>query len=226
MDRDPEQRADRVLERSHPARREVLRMGGRVAHEAVDLRAERPAVAERDVDQVARDRGHADGLADRIERHDDQRVGQGVVAPGARVDPHQQDVEPLVLAGNRVLGRVGPVAQHGLRRPGRRSSGRGHRRTGRRGEGRRSGRRRRPGRRRPVGPGASSNRVSRNAWPRAASRQPRRTTLRIRSAWRLPGTIAVASSRGAGIAQTARAVTAAIDATGRNRTRASRRRPL
>ncbi len=123
VDRDPEQRTDRVLERSHPARREVLRVGRRVAHEAVDLRSERPAIPKRDVDEVARDRGHADRLADRIERHDDQRVGQGVVAPGARVDPDEQDVEPLVLAGNGVIGRIGPIAQHGPedlgeRRPG------------------------------------------------------------------------------------------------------------
>ncbi len=59
VDRDAEQRADRVLEGSHPALREVLRSSVRVGHQRVELGTEGVAIAERRVDQVTRDRDAA-----------------------------------------------------------------------------------------------------------------------------------------------------------------------
>ena len=85
--------------------------------ERVDLRGERVAVAQRNVDEVAGNRDHRDRPADRIERDDHQRVGQGLGPGGARIDPHEEDVDPLaelrLRAGGRariVLGAAGRVA--------------------------------------------------------------------------------------------------------------------
>jgi hypothetical protein len=56
VDRDAEQRADRVLERPHAAVREAVAMGVGVAEQRIQLGAERITGAERCVDQVARHR--------------------------------------------------------------------------------------------------------------------------------------------------------------------------
>jgi hypothetical protein len=106
VDRDAEQRPDRVLERPRAALREVGLVAVRVAEQRVDLRRERVAVAERDVDEVARDRQHRRRLADGVDRDDDQRVGQGVGPVRARVDAHQQDVDPLAGQWRRAGGRA------------------------------------------------------------------------------------------------------------------------
>ena len=50
VDRDPEERPDRVLEGPHPSGRELVLVGCRVAQQAVEFRREGPAVTERDVD--------------------------------------------------------------------------------------------------------------------------------------------------------------------------------
>jgi hypothetical protein len=76
VDLDTEQRADRPLERRHAAVGELVGTAIRVLHERVQLGAVLVPVPERDVDEVARDRDHADALADRIERGDDHRVGE------------------------------------------------------------------------------------------------------------------------------------------------------
>ena len=83
-----------------------------VAHQRVDLRGVRVAVAERNTGQVARDRDHRHGLPDRIQRDDDERVGQGFGAAGSRIQADQEDVQPGRLAGegharNRTGARSG-----------------------------------------------------------------------------------------------------------------------
>jgi hypothetical protein len=76
VDRDAEQRADRVLEGAHPALGEGLGIALGERQQRVQLGAVDVSVAERHVDHVARQRDHRDRLADGVERGDDHRVGQ------------------------------------------------------------------------------------------------------------------------------------------------------
>ena len=80
-------------------------MMARVRDERVDLAPELAPVGQRDIDHVARDRDHRDGLRDRVERDDDHRVGQVGVAPDARIDPDDQAVD--ARHGRRRRGQVG-----------------------------------------------------------------------------------------------------------------------
>ena len=82
VDRDPEQRPDASCSVRIPPLREVLRVAVRVGHQAVELGAVTFAVAERRVDEVARDRDERDRVADRVERGDHHRVGQVASAAG------------------------------------------------------------------------------------------------------------------------------------------------
>ena len=151
VDRDPEEGADRLLERADAAMWEVGRVRVRPAHQRVDLRSEDVAVAERDAGEVARDRDHRHGPPDRIERHDDQGVGERLGPTRGRVDPDQEDVQPLPVEGrrsarNRTGGRSGKdLAEHRL---GRRAVAPGER--VRKDGGRQEGRE--PDRAQPAGP--------------------------------------------------------------------------
>ena len=73
--------------------RELARVPADVRHEAVDLGLERATVRERHVHHVARDRDHRHGLADRVQRGDDHRVGERGVPPDAGVHADEQDVD-------------------------------------------------------------------------------------------------------------------------------------
>ena len=66
---------------------EVLFMAVGPAEQRVDLRPVRVAVAERDVDEVTRDRQQCRGPTDRVERDDDERVGQGLGPMGPESMP-------------------------------------------------------------------------------------------------------------------------------------------
>ena len=94
---------DGVLERPDAALRELLRVAVRVGHQRVELRAEDVAVAERRVDQVARQRQERDRVADRVERGDHHRVGQVRRPVAALVDADQQDVDPLAVGRDRAV---------------------------------------------------------------------------------------------------------------------------
>ena len=88
----------------------VVRVTVGVGEQGVELRPELVSVAERHIDQVARDRDQRYGLPDRVDRSHDHRVRERRRPGRISVDPDQQDVEPLVRARPR-RSAWGPVAR-------------------------------------------------------------------------------------------------------------------
>ena len=101
VDRDAEERADRILERAQAALRVVLRVAVREMHQRVELGPEHVAIAERRADQVARDRHDGHRVADRVERCDHHRVGQVRRPLAPLVRAHDEHVHPLAVARDR-----------------------------------------------------------------------------------------------------------------------------
>ena len=169
----------------------------RVAEQRIELRPEHVAVAERRVDEVTRNGEQGDRSADRVERRDHHRVGQGRVAIRHGVDAHQQDVDPLAVAGQRASTDAGrppleAVAAEDLRE--RLAKDRAVPKDDEVWDGDededQTDARRCP--RRPMGPW---RRVSRNAWPTASSRHARTSRLSVRRAPRISGATIHATRR-------------------------------
>ncbi len=112
VDVDPEQGADRVLERRHPAVGKLLGMFVGIRHQGVELGTEGVAVPERHVDEVARDGQHRDRVPDRVDRDHHHRVGEDRGPQTRRVDTDEQDVDPLVERRTGVHVRAALVLEH------------------------------------------------------------------------------------------------------------------
>ncbi|HET9083355.1 MAG TPA: hypothetical protein VFN41_03050 [Candidatus Limnocylindrales bacterium] len=100
VDGDAEQRTDGILERREPALRKRLGVTIRVRHQGIELGAVFVPVAERHVDEVARQGHERGGLPDRVERDDHHGVGQDGRAPRCCVDADDEHVEAFVRTGS------------------------------------------------------------------------------------------------------------------------------
>ena len=121
VDRDAKEGARGVLERPQAAIREDLGVAVGVGHQRVELRPEHVAVAQRDVDHVARHRHHRDAPADRVERSDHHRVGQGRRCACRCVST--PTIRTLIRSPSRGSGRAGRSGRRPVPRvPGSRRS--------------------------------------------------------------------------------------------------------
>ena len=115
-DLDAQQRTDSVAQGAQTAVRELAAMTVRVGHQGVQLGPELVAIAERDVDQVARDRDQTHGSADWIERGHHHRVREDGLMIRPSVDPDQQHVDARSKVGSCGWS-IRSAAQGGLEHP-------------------------------------------------------------------------------------------------------------
>ena len=97
------------LERGRAALGIGLWIGAGRREQRVELGVVDPAIAKRDAVQVARNRDHRALTGLRIERGDEHRVGQVLVATWREVDPDQQHGDALAEPEVRLIGRSGDV---------------------------------------------------------------------------------------------------------------------